>query len=1085
VKAAEEEKLRVEQEKKRAEDQARQKVEEAERKAREQEEAMRQRERRAVLRKENLEPKVPDRNFFKALNSKANKCAVFPKKLSSLTRDNFSSILKEFDTLNLSRYVAELVTHIVEAPIKNADAFAMAEMCSAIHQRYFPEFGEALIPALVAQFESCDPSKIAAGTNADAELIATVTKRRAALRLLSELFICGLDQNLLTVLQTCISELIKKDPLRKSGTVYNMMMLLSFVRCAGPSLGIVGDGADIIVDSTKAKRFQTVFEKYFEGVCEYLTEEYKKMKRSERFNKEQLRKVGVISDKSKEQYEEHRAVFEKLLQNVQQFAEALGKEMPKLVEDKIDSIEEIGTEVVSTQTQLTEQEVNSLWPDEEIRSFYEDLPDLSGKVPAVLLGLGGPKVVAAAADAIAVAVSSSDAPSSSPSCSEPVPLSAADEAELEAAGKEEDTNAPKPKTPLEVFMVSLNECFSRRKADDMAEEFAFKFGEKKGRNRLLEVLFSCPRNKLELIPRFCRIAATLTQYPMFEELAPALCKKLESQFFYLLKQKNQLTLEGKLRNIRFVGELVNFRLFPVDTVFHLFGKLLDEFVHHNVEVGVTLLEVCGRFLYRSPATHVRMRVALERMMRIKDSKSLDERLTTAVDNAFFHCNPPDTPSIVRKIRSPLQQFVRFLVFRDLDNKLRAQTLEHLRRLPWKQNDTEEYVVKCFLKLSRGKFSTIPHLAWLIAQLAPHHVVFSIKVIDGLLESTRLCLEDRRGGEPQLQIMNMRFLGELFLVQMVDARLMFDVLYTTLFLGVTDPNKTEDPFRVRLVCTLLDLCAKALAVGSGAKRVEIFVQYFQRYVLALKFLPLDLHFALNDTLERLPVRAPKFRSLAEAAQAIRKLEGAPEVDAEQMRKERERQKQEMEEQMSDEAKRIVEEEKRLVQIEERRKRAEELRRQQEEEKKEFDRELALMQSDVSSSRSGSTGKGLKMGIPVALLQQKQQKQRVVEFTEDGEIAKEGIIPFFVWLFLSFFVLLDEEDNNSNNNNKNDDENDDDDDMDSDEGEDSVDEEEAIQRPKEPEVAPFKGVTFKVLLRKGAKVQARDLSIPEDSVLATKV
>ena len=55
----------------------------------------------------------------------------------------------------------------------------------------------------------------------------------------------------------------------------------------------------------------------------------------------------------------------------------------------------------------------------------------------------------------------------------------------------------------------------------------------------------------------------------------------------------------------------------------------------------------------------------------------------------------------------------------------------------------------------------------------------------------------------------------------------------------------------------------------------------------------MHFALNDSLERLPIRAPKFRSLAEAAQAIRRLEGAPEVDPEQLKRERERQEQEKE------------------------------------------------------------------------------------------------------------------------------------------------------------------------------------------------
>ena len=138
------------------------------------------------------------------------------------------------------------------------------------------------------------------------------------------------------------------------------------------------------------------------------------------------------------------------------------------------------------------------------------------------------------------------------------------------------------------------ECYSRRKTDEAAEEFCLKFNDKKGRNKLVDVLFNCPRNKLELIPRFSRIAATLGQYPIFKDFCPALLKKLESQFFYLLKKKNQLTLEGKLRNIRFLAELVNFKVCPPDLIFHMLGKLLDEFVHHNVEVAVVLLEGEGK-----------------------------------------------------------------------------------------------------------------------------------------------------------------------------------------------------------------------------------------------------------------------------------------------------------------------------------------------------------------------------------------------------------------------------------------------------------------------------------------------------------
>jgi len=33
--------------------------------------------------------------------------------------------------------------------------------------------------------------------------------------------------------------------------------------------------------------------------------------------------------------------------------------------------------------------------------------------------------------------------------------------------------------------------------------------------------------------------------------------------------------------------------------------LLEDFTHHNIEMACSLLEVCGRFLYRSEDSHIR------------------------------------------------------------------------------------------------------------------------------------------------------------------------------------------------------------------------------------------------------------------------------------------------------------------------------------------------------------------------------------------------------------------------------------------------------------------------------------------------
>lgn len=46
-----------------------------------------------------------------------------------------------------------------------------------------------------------------------------------------------------------------------------------------------------------------------------------------------------------------------------------------------------------------------------------------------------------------------------------------------------------------------------------------------------------------------------------------------------------------------------------------FQMLLSDFSHHHIEMACTLLETCGRFLFRSPESHLRTSVLLVRACR--------------------------------------------------------------------------------------------------------------------------------------------------------------------------------------------------------------------------------------------------------------------------------------------------------------------------------------------------------------------------------------------------------------------------------------------------------------------------------------
>lgn len=62
------------------------------------------------------------------------------------------SLLKDFDGLNLSRYVAEVATAITEPKIKLADIPFMLRLCSLMYRRY-SEFSNLLFEAWKKVFE--------------------------------------------------------------------------------------------------------------------------------------------------------------------------------------------------------------------------------------------------------------------------------------------------------------------------------------------------------------------------------------------------------------------------------------------------------------------------------------------------------------------------------------------------------------------------------------------------------------------------------------------------------------------------------------------------------------------------------------------------------------------------------------------------------------------------------------------------------------------------------------------------------------------------------------------------------------------
>ena len=83
--------------------------------------------------------------------------------------------------------------------------------------------------------------------------------------------------------------------------------------------------------------------------------------------------------------------------------------------------------------------------------------------------------------------------------------------------------------------------------------------------------------------------------------------------------------------------------------------------------------------------------------------------------------------------------------------------------------------------------------------------------------------------------------------------MFDTLYLLLSFGHESAEEAErlDPpfsyFRIRLVCSLLETCGQFFNKGLAKKRLDRFLAFYQRYLLAKPPLPLDVEFDVQVSL----------------------------------------------------------------------------------------------------------------------------------------------------------------------------------------------------------------------------------------------
>ncbi|XP_073299406.1 regulator of nonsense transcripts UPF2 [Primulina huaijiensis] len=863
-------------------------------------------EAKMALRQSNLKPERPDSGFLRTLDSSIKRNTAVIKKLKQINEEQREGLIDELRGVNLSKFVSEAVTAICDAKLKAADIQPAVQICSLLHQRY-TDFAPSLVQGLTKVFA---PGKSVEDLDTDKN--SRSMKKRSTLKLLLELYFVGVMEDC-SVFINIIKDLTSTEHLKdRDATQTNLSLLCSFARQGRFLLGLPLTGFDILeeffkelnVTADQKKFFRKTFQTYYDASVELLLSEHALLRQMEHENAKILNAKGELSEEHASSYERLRKSYDHLSRGISSLAEALDMQPPVMPEDGHTTRVTSGEEVLSPVSSKDSSALEALWDDEDTKAFYECLPDLRAFVPAVLLGESeqklneqSPKAQELPTDLVPESEKDQISTVENPEASSESEALADDKEGKEKDKQDKDTEKGKEPekgkgkekdserrgenekdkvkgldgTNLEALLHRLPSCVSRDLIDQLTVEFCY-LNSKSSRKKLVRALFNVPRTSLELLPYYSRMVATLST--CMKDVSSILLQLLEEEFNSLTNKKDQMNIETKIRNIRFIGELCKFKIAPAGMVFSCLKACLDDFTHHSIDVACNLLETCGRFLYRSPETTMRMSNMLEILMRLKNVKNLDPRQSTLVENAYYLCKPPERSARISKVRPPLHQYIRKLLFSDLDKFSIENVLRQLRKLPW--SECEEYLLKCFLKVHKGKYSQIHLIASLTAGLSRYHEDFAVSVVDEVLEEIRLGLELNDYGMQQKRVAFMRFLGELYNYELVDSSVIFDTLYLTLDFGhgtmeqdILDPP--EDCFRIRIIITLLQTCGHYFDRGSSKRKLDRFLIHFQRYILSKGSIPLDIEFDLQDMFADLRPKMTRHSSLEEVNNALIELE----------------------------------------------------------------------------------------------------------------------------------------------------------------------------------------------------------------------
>eukprot|EP00924_Labyrinthula_sp_SR-Ha-C_P002727 snap_masked-scaffold_13-processed-gene-5.20-mRNA-1 protein AED:1.00 eAED:1.00 QI:0/-1/0/0/-1/1/1/0/1292 len=322
-------------------------------------------------------------NKVKSKHVKADvkKCSSLVKRIKNIGSENVNSLINDAESLNLTRYLSEIASGILEAQFKMKDCFGVVSFISKMNQLYesfFSEFSLILDQNLLTLLKFSPKQTLTKEAIERTNLLS---------RLYFELAVIGIETDSSKVLKVFRKLVYVKT------SAGEITFSLRFQRCIFSLVKFFG--FEFVYPFKSEREFQrlhnlhektsTVIYEYYKYMSVTLIKENRSLLKLKEKSKSELLARGALNQRTKENIVTKGTLVKNLVVAVDKFSKLLGLK-PPLLQDRLDEAHNDGTKGIeiwdrSKSKELsTEKDISYLYGGEEFKVFYHDLLNLRSEL---------------------------------------------------------------------------------------------------------------------------------------------------------------------------------------------------------------------------------------------------------------------------------------------------------------------------------------------------------------------------------------------------------------------------------------------------------------------------------------------------------------------------------------------------------------------------------------------------------------------------------------------------------------------------------------------------------------------------------